>query len=282
MTNLRFIFLVLLFKLSVTSSYSQSAAEAWVDQLWREGKTEYALKEYLRLYAIDRNHSSAELPIKIAEIYRSQGKHDISIQYLDVYYNTSIDEAQKHKALLLKIKVLLDKKDYGEALLYVTQLPAKNKQERDTKAFFNGICHMARGQYDRAIQHFSEISYMQPQDSVELVLIMGHMSKIDKRRYGRAAIYSAIIPGSGQAIYGDMEDGARSFLLLAGLGVTFINIMSKLTFADAVVSVGPWYTRYFVGGMSNAIYAEKKYYKQKKANYSTQIIEVIGRAQSQK
>ena len=76
--------------------------------------------------------------------------------------------------------------------------------------------------------------------------------KLKHKNPKAAKVLSMIIPGAGQLYAGDVKNGLNSLLLTGGFFLLFINTSIAYTFVDALVAVGPWYYRYYLGGYQRA------------------------------
>jgi hypothetical protein len=90
----------------------------------------------------------------------------------------------------------------------------------------------------------------------------------------KARILSTILPGLGQLYAGDIKNGINSFILTGGLIVLGINTAINLTLLDALMTVAPWFQRYYMGGYNRAenIAAEK--FKEKQNRVFLSILSV--------
>ena len=84
--------------------------------------------------------------------------------------------------------------------------------------------------------------------------------KIEKLNPKFYQTLSYILPGSGQILLGDVKESFNSLLLNGGLAVLFIHTANRLSFFDAVLSVVPWFYRYYAGGakLTRTLALEKK------------------------
>ena len=68
-----------------------------------------------------------------------------------------------------------------------------------------------------------------------------------------------VLPGSGQVYSGNFSSGLNSLLLTTTALSVFTIISIRYSALDAILSVFPYYQRYYVGGVVNAInFAEEK------------------------
>ena len=106
--------------------------------------------------------------------------------------------------------------------------------------------------YKEGINKLKQLSYINEADfnqfdETEMALI-----KNEKKNPKRARTLSVILPGLGQAVNGQVKDGANSFLLIGGLTYFMLDLATVLSLPNSILSFGPWIFRYYVGGINNA------------------------------
>ena len=86
-------------------------------------------------------------------------------------------------------------------------------------------------------------------NAIEKIFKDKHLNKPSPKT---ALILSIILPGLGQFYIGDYREGINSFVL--SMGLLFLAVETAVVYSlfDAVISVVPWYQRYFMGGYNNA------------------------------
>jgi TM2 domain-containing membrane protein YozV len=76
--------------------------------------------------------------------------------------------------------------------------------------------------------------------------------RIKHPKPGLAKLFSIFIPGAGQFYAGDIKNGFNSLLLTGGFLALGIYSLLFFTPFDAIVTVAPWFQRYFMGGYKRA------------------------------
>ncbi|MFZ1751280.1 MAG: hypothetical protein WAU01_13845 [Saprospiraceae bacterium] len=265
MKRLKIILLILCFNTINASLKGQKDLEDFADSLLLSGQDDFALKEYLRCYFFQKDKSDSDLCLKISLLYRNRLDFDKSLEYADYhYFRSGQNQIEQNRALIEKVKIYMLMADHGSALISASMIREWNSEEKDKKIFYMGCINIMRKDMSNGKNYLLAISYLSKTDKARLDSLLHIIDVYYKKNPDHAMIYSAFLPGLGQAIHGDFKDGAKSFALVGGLGVVFIEIAKSLSFGNAVISVSPWIIRYFVGGMINAS-------KQASRNYRTKI-----------
>jgi hypothetical protein len=246
------IFPALVFNLILNIYMSaQPTAVGFADNLYINQQYEYALKEYLRIYFLKRDHTS-DLLLKISNLYSQLNQPEKSLKYADLYFFGNADLYKKNEAIRTKILVFLKSKDYESALISANQLKEIDTASTDTKYFYTGLCHLLQKTPQIKDNELLLLSYLNEDDKENLIKKLDNFQKVHLKNPYNAMFYSAIVPGLGQTLNGNLSDGLKSFMLMGTLGLIFIEVSQVLSFGDAIISVSPWMIRYFAGGMINA------------------------------
>lgn len=246
------IFPALVFNLILNIYMSaQPTTVGFADNLYINQQYEYALKEYLRIYFLKRDHTS-DLLLKISNLYSQLNQPEKSLKYADLYFFGNEDLNKKNDAIRTKILVFLKSKDYESALISANQLKEIDITSTDTKNFYTGLCHLLQKIPQIKDNELLLLSYLTEDDKKNLIKKLDNFQKVHLKNPYNAMFYSAMVPGLGQTLNGNLSDGLKSFMLMGTLGLIFIEVSQVLSFGDAIISVSPWIIRYFAGGMINA------------------------------
>jgi hypothetical protein len=267
------IFPALVFNLILNINMSaQSTTVGFADNLYINQQYEYALKEYLRIYFLKRDHTS-DLLLKISNLYSQLNQPEKSLKYADLYFFGNEDLNKKNDAIRTKILVFLKSKDYESALISANQLKEIDITSTDTKNFYTGLCHLLQKTPQIKDNELLLLSYLSEDDKKNLIKKLDNFQKVHLKNPYNAMFYSAIVPGLGQTLNGNLSDGLKSFMLMGTLGMIFIEVSQVLSFGDAIISVSPWMIRYFAGGMINASKQAKLKTVHEKERIITEIIQ---------
>lgn len=273
MKKLKTIFLIWIFSTFVFAGNAQNSLETFADTLAAKGFYHQALKEYLRCVFHDEKHLSKDIYIKISDMFLKIEQHQKALEYLDLHYYKYFDlNPEKNNVLFKKTQILFNQQKTEEALSNILQVVPANIHDSDRKYFYLGILNVALKKETESFEALSKLSYIHLNDHKELNSKIKCSIKKASKNPNLALAQSALIPGLGQTLQGNINDGLKSFILVGSLGVLFVDINLSYSFTDALISVGPWLTRYYIGGMVNA---SKQTEKRNERVLNTSILELI-------
>jgi len=76
--------------------------------------------------------------------------------------------------------------------------------------------------------------------------------KWDKKKEGMAFLFSLLIPGSGQLLFGNANEALKSVTVNGGFATLMYFVYTEYGLIDASLSVLPWFMRYYLGGAFRA------------------------------
>lgn len=253
MSKLKTIFLISIFNILSLSLFSQTSFEAIGDSLHHKGLYAAALKEYLRSEFLSEKDISPDINLKISDLFIKTQNIAKALDYLDAHYYLHFnDQNERNRVLFKKTQILLGIYKYDEAILNVLQIKSNNIEELNKAYFYKGILYVLLKDEEKSLESFSKLSYINKKDIIKIESLIKNAIKYSKKKSQIASIQSALIPGLGQSINGDLSDGLKSFFVVGALASLFIDVSLSYSLIDALVSVGPWLSRYYIGGIANA------------------------------
>lgn len=262
---------------------AQSPELQYADHLFLQEQTDAALKEYLRAYYLDQNNANPEVCGKIARCFLLKGDDENALKYLDLYFFKLPNfDARRNEVRFEKQKIFLAKEEYQRALVEILQVTKRLEPNLARFYFMAAINYFFTDQYDKGLSYVNKLSYSQNLDSVAVSRIIKDLEKNSKKNPSTARWMSAILPGTGQIANGEVKDGLNSMALYVLFGLLYIDLIPDIGLADATLSVGPWITRYYLGGLSNAVKASKNNKLNKRQRGVQQLINEIEKARNQK
>jgi len=240
------------------------------------GHHDIALKEFLRAHFLGEKSLEIAINKNISDLFILNGDYKKALQFLDYYYfENKNNPAIQAEITLDKVKIYLLQKDTKSALFEVFQINSRNYTDKDRLLFFTGLALLHDHQYTEGLKYWKRLSYIQPVEHLEMDKLIAKLEKNEKRNPNRARWLSAVIPGLGQMIHGDVKDGLISLSVVAGLTYLFFDVANSLSYGDAFVSVAPWWARYELGGMSNAVKQAKKRKEERHLQHISEMVMII-------
>jgi hypothetical protein len=128
-----------------------------------------------------------------------------------------------------------------------------NQEKKQLYHSLYGVVMYRFNKTSQAIDHWKTAAAIRGKDTAYFNDLERHLKRLSARHNrAKAGILSAIIPGSGQTWNGDALDGARSLIVVGGLGYVTVRTALQLTPLEAVLGILPWFVRYYRGGIINA------------------------------
>lgn len=273
MKKLRTIYLILIFNLIAYIGDAQRAPESFADSLLANGLYDAALKEYLRCIYFHEELLDTQTYIKTAELFLKMNKPTKCLEYLDLhYFRYHHLSNEKNRVIVRKTQVLMSLGDYFGALSQMIQYHPDSITDTDTQHFYLGILHLMTENYEQSQSELFKLSYLSIENRDLITSKIKKAIKISQRKTHIAGVESAIIPGLGQFLNGDKIDALKSFILIASLSILMADVSLTYSLSDALISVGPWLTRYYIGGITNA---QNQALRKKQSDYNDLILEIV-------
>ena len=238
---------------------SQVAADlAYADNLYATENYKAALKEYLRVYYHDRDDRFFSVLEKISKCCNAIGMHEQSLKYINQYLRSkTLDEESEVEAYYYKVRLLLDK-DPKLAIAELYQISDRIiSADPDRYHFYAAMTHYMDDDLQEAGSELSSLSYYDDIPDDHFRELEGQMERTKNKSHLVPRLLSTVVPGLGQAVNGEVQDGINSALINGSMIWIFIHVARNLSLADAIISVTPYLGRFFVGGMKNAMIASK-------------------------
>lgn len=276
----KIILLTLLFSVTFLKGFGQNKLEVFADSLAKAGQNKAALKEYLRCIYYDDGSLSQDIYVKTAHLFYIIEDVPKCLEYLDIHFYKNFDnKTEKNNVFIQKAQIFIKEDKINEALSHIYQIQPTNPIESDNKFFYLLVANLMLKNETESIKALEKLSYINVSDVAFLKNDIQSIVKLSKKKSNKAIFQSSLIPGLGQAVHGDVKDGLKSFVLVTTLGVLFVNVSLAYTFSDALLSVGPWLTRYYFGGIVNASQQAKQ---KNKLDYNDRLFELVAKIYSLK
>lgn len=247
-------------------TYSQSLGNVLgiANDQYRNGNYPLALKEYQRFLFFNDSTPPSVL-YQIAECFFKLNQYENAYEFYDKAFFSFQNDSLRLDALFKKIECLLRNGDYSLGLNDILGISdTVSGQFYYKKEFFAGISYFGMEDFQNA--EYSFLNCIEPQytkQKDQLKSIFQNKRNFEKPNPKTAYILSLCFPGLGQFYSGDIKNGLNSVGLTAALVYLAVRIAYSQTLLDALVTIAPWYQRYYQGGYESAerIAAEKKLHK---------------------
>jgi len=171
--------------------------------------------------------------------------------YVEFSINSATNDSLKNEALFLLCYYNIFEKNYSNARYNLLNINEFNNYFSKKRDFYNGLISLKMLELDSAFKYFSRV--IDSSKHNELKYYFDKMNKINKKYNPLIAkVFSMIIPGSGQMLFGNFKDGLNSFVLNGSILFLMFNVYSNISFLDGIITLLPWYLRYYQGGYENA------------------------------
>ncbi len=234
-----------------------------IDETFRFGNNQLAtgnynnaIEAYRRVLFFDSSGVySFEASLNLSACYLKVNDFDKSQYYIDFAYAVCDNDSIKNELIFQKAANFIEYEFYDQSLIELMNLDSQSSEYFEKrKNFYLGIVYFQKNEFEKSGRYFNyciDSGYVT--EKQELCCLFNEIDHIKKRYNPKLAwTLSLIIPGLGQVYCGDIKDGLNSLLLTGALGFLFLNTAINYSFLDALISVGPWYQRYFQGGFQNA------------------------------
>ena len=208
-----------------------------------------AVTEFKRLIFFDSTNSfrtRAEYYIGVS--YKKGGFFQEAIEHLTLAQMQNRDDEFSYRIRVEIIKSNILRRTVQKALRDIGELEAviNDKDKKTELKLLKGFAYAFSGQWETSSQLFREAGYPAVSDSIDR--ISGEMYSETK-----AAIFSAVIPGTGQIYTGNYLNGIISLGMNAlTLYLTVNALAADRIFDGAAVGNFLWY-RFYSGNISNAV-----------------------------
>jgi len=224
------------------------------DQFYAQGNFEQASMCYQRVAFFSRPEADPVILSRIAGCFYELGDFNRAMEYFDHAYFASNDFDQQAEFLFQKTATLLETGNYHFALV---ELLGHDFEPKSTlhfrKQLYLGSAYFGLEQYEKAGEYFEKSIPEDATDARRAIQQLYDNPKKFRKPYPKLALYmSAILPGSGQLYAGDLGGGLNSFLLTGTLVGSYFLLVNALHPVDAILTILPWFQRYYQGGFDQA------------------------------
>jgi len=225
---------------------------AFADRLYAAGRYGEALPVYQRVGFFTSGTGDPGLLVKVADCFYFTGDLDRSLEYYDHAFYLETDDSLRTEILFGKAGCLLKSRNYYQALAELLGLESRDSCWYVKKlSFYLGMAWFGCGDYEQSCSCFEQAA-SSPEVALQIRNLFADRKLFHYPNPATASWLSVFFPGAGQFYCGEVAEGFNSLLLtasLVGLGILMAYYVSPL---DAVVTLFPWFQRYYQGGFRRA------------------------------
>ena len=251
--------------------YAQNTAETLqlVENSYNIGNYDNAIYYYQRILHFGSEIEKNESYIKIGDCYFETGEFDKSYSFYELAFNTAKQDSAKTEIMFKKAMLRLNQGRYNLALVELIDYNSINNDSFvQKKEIYLGITYFLLNNFELSENHILNYAKITCPDRInDIKALFEENRKINTKLIKTTAVLSSIIPGLGQLYIGDYRNAANSAVLNFALLGTSIVVAYRYGIVNAIVSVLPWFYRYYAGGIKKAKQTAKL-----KIDYKRQII----------
>jgi len=196
----------------------------------------------------------------LAESYSKIKSYDNALVHYSLMYNLLSNDSLKNEVCFEMAKCYMSQEKYDYAEIEILNIKEVNKYFKSRKNYYLFLIYLNKREFELSKNYFLNISEFSDSKINLIQSSFSHLEKKIRRTNPKvASVLSMLIPGSGQMFYGNFSSGINSLLLTTTALTVFTIISIRYSYIDAMLSVFPYYQRYYIGGVINAInFAEEK------------------------
>lgn len=233
----------------------------------------YARSLYNRVIFFDTASVFPVAHYRLALIARQQKEYTPYRKHIRAYHqrvslNDSTSEAFSYEVIM---SYLMEQKN-KEAIAQLLQMP---NQSTPRWKLYAAVAYFQDQEYQQSETLFK--SFIGPEHHQELSKLFAKNNRLDRKyRKNKVQLMSTLLPGSGQLYTGRVKDSLNSVALLGGFLVLFVHTSRVYSTLDALLSVYPWFARYYKGGVKRVPLMGEQRIQLKRSQYYQRIIQLLG------
>jgi len=249
----------------------------FADSLVSNGNFALALKNYKRAFFFSNEFEQQFLYHKIADCLYYDKKYFEALNYYDKALSTSENDSLSIELSLKKSYCFIFSKNYKHAQAELISLPNplhKIQQQKIDLAM--AVAYFAEEDYHNAQLSFKKtIPETEPALSHSVDSIFKKIHKLQHPSRILVLTSSLVFPGSGQMISGDFKNGINALTLSSVIIAAGIKVALIYSPADAIITVFPWFMRYYKGNLKSSKISAAKRKAYKKNKVLNQILDIM-------
>jgi tetratricopeptide (TPR) repeat protein len=261
-----------LFAAQILSAQDFDETVSFADNQFKSGQYTTALKTYQRALFFSDGRRDLYLFRKIAEISYLNNDFETAQKYYGLAFNQAGSDSLRTELLFNKASCQILNKNYQLALIDLFSVNDSAEIIQKRLNFYLATCYFGLEDFSQAKTYFE--TCLPVHDTAELATLFTRKN-LQSPSPKTARVLSMIIPGLGQTYSGDLKSGFNSLILTSGLIALAVNIGIRYRPIDAILSVLPWYQRYYTGGYGKAEEIAIRRQQQKRSDVYNKILKLI-------
>ena len=276
-----YIVFLLIFEFILTGLKGQNLGQTFemAQMELQTGEYEQAVSLFQRVLFFSDGPYRDKSFLALAECYSHMHESEKALRFYDLAYDNAESDSLANEILFKKASLKLLERRFMPALGDLFLVTSLSRTDSIRLSLYLGTSYFGLKDFDRAQSYF--LQCITPADSSSILKIdsLFHRNEKYHRLNPKAAkIMSIIVPGSGQLYTGHIKEGLNSLLLTGALAVLTVNTMIRLSYLDAMVSVFPWFYRYYAGGLNNAEELAMERIQEHESEIYQALLELIAKA----
>jgi tetratricopeptide (TPR) repeat protein len=247
--------LFLVFSLSIFLSAKAQTPAATVEtaaKLEQNGHYKEALQKYERVLYFKPDSQKVWLYIHIGNCYTGLGDYYKGINSYDNALLADVNKANHNAILIQRLKAEISAHNMRFAWNTLKEIDTANDTSRRQVIFYTGVIHFYKEEYTEAEENWIMLAGEDSAKKNTIRMLFKKNAKVNRLKPGVANVLSVILPGAGQIYAGDIKEGLNSLLLNGAIFILGYNTAAAYNLYNAIVAVGPFYLRYYLGGIHRA------------------------------
>ena len=227
------------------SAQSISQTIELAEESFELGQYENAASFYKRVLFFDKSGDYDSLTVEgLAWSSYLAGDYEVSSKYFKTLSRMKEDQGYE----LMEILSLVKQSDFLNAKRSVLAYRPANEVGERNRQIMKSLIDFQLGDYDKAKEGFLKLDT----STEQLEDVYKSVDKVNKKTKMKAILLSAVFPGSGQAYSHHYKEGINSLITISAFGAAYVFTIANYGIVVGLISISPWFQRYYVGGMNSA------------------------------
>jgi len=251
----------------------------FANELYAKKDYEGAANTYRRVIFFDKAELFRKHCYKnIADCLYETQKYEEAADYYELAFFQQRTDSTKAEVLFRKLSCFLILNNFEYAEIELLNLPDKlSAAQQRRKVFYSAILYFSTEKYEESKKEFLALvdtTDIESRNKIEGLFVKN--DKVSRLSPKRARILSTIFPGLGQFYAGDVKNGLNSIALTAGIATWgIVSAVRSASPIDALITMLPWFQRYYTGGYKKAETIAENQKKKRRAKVYNEILDEV-------